>query len=69
MDESKNKIVVPEDIFKLVLDHFNGDRNKTWEWFGTKNPTFAYKSPLKMLKEKKIKQVLRFALEQLNFKF
>lgn len=62
-----NKIVMPQDVFDMVCKNFGGDLDKNWQWFKTPNPSFSYRTPLKMLKEKKVKKVMQFALNQMNF--
>jgi len=60
------KIQLPQELFDLVLKHFNGDQQKTWIWFQTPNPSLSHQSPFKMIKDKKIKKVIQFALKQMS---
>lgn len=59
---------IPQEIFNMVLNYFNGDSTKTWSWLTAKNPALYYVSPMKMIKEGQAKKVLEFALKQMEFK-
>lgn len=58
--------MVPQEIFNAVLKHFEGDSDKTWKWFTAPHPSLGYKSPIEMIKARKAKQVVKFALSQME---
>ncbi len=42
--------MIPQVYFDKVKKHFNGDQNRTWEWFKSIHPAFGMLSPLNAIK-------------------
>lgn len=52
------------EVRALVLEFFEGDENKTWRWFGTKNPAFGV-SPNDMIALGRYEQLFEWVKAQL----
>lgn len=59
--------MIAQDVFNLVLKHFFGDKNKTYAWFETVNPSLGYVTPHSLIKNRKLKKLCEFALKQFQF--
>jgi hypothetical protein len=53
--------MIPQEYFDKVKERFNGDMDKTWQWFKTPNASLGMFTPLdalKLGKEARVKQVI-----------
>lgn len=49
--------MIPQAYFDKVREFFNGDAEKTWKWFQTRNPSLGGVSPLEMIKAGKVEKL------------
>jgi hypothetical protein len=54
--------MIPQEYFDIVKKHFNGDSEKTWNWFKCQHPNlgFGVLTPLNAIKLGKEKSVIDF---------
>lgn len=60
------RILVNSRHWKLVLEYFTGDKDKTFEWFETPNPDLDRMIPIEMIKLGRGKKLLAFIEGQLK---
>jgi hypothetical protein len=54
------KNIIPHDYLKKMKEYFNGDIQKTYLWFNTKNPSLGQISPLEMIQKGRAKKLMEF---------
>jgi uncharacterized protein (DUF2384 family) len=64
--ELKERLNEWATLLNLVAGHFQGDRDKTIQWFVTPNPLLGYISPRDMIKVGRFKKLLKFVYNALN---
>jgi len=51
MSKSNPKSVTYQKVYDLILEHFNGDKDKTLRWYMSANPSLGGISPYEMIKK------------------
>lgn len=54
------------ECFDKIKAFFNGDMDKTYAWFETKNPALGFISPLDMIKSGRQMKLLKFIDNQVQ---
>lgn len=58
--------MIPQDYFDKVLEHFSGDRDKTFKWFSASNPSLNGFSPLDLIKLGRVSTVKKYIDNRLD---
>ena len=62
-EEVRNRLTEIATICALVMEHFDGDLDKTHLWFTTRNPLLGNLSPRELIRFGLYRKVLRFVQE------
>lgn len=54
------------EAYKKVLNHFYGNKEKTFEWFDTPQFKLNHKSPNALIQQRKSKKVIEFIIDNFN---
>lgn len=55
-----------EHVLKMIIEFFEGDKDKAFYWYAKKNPALNNLSPFEMVKNGKGKNLITFMKKQRN---